>query len=212
MSEIWNEVNILAITPDFEGFGGPVERKSISSLEKLNQEDTFEENSFDRSVVDEINPLVKVEVINKKYNLRALLTQLGYDTSGSNMYCPFHPDEMTGKPSAKYHEDTDRLYCFSESKSYSAYHAIKLLYGLDVDKVFKDIWSGMSLDERHDVMDKYEDGNTESMSLPSEWEKYKDLVLDKFRKNQVTFKQYKNALYKVLMLVGTEEKQVGETK
>lgn len=202
----------MAITPDFEGFGGPVERKSISSLEKLNQEDTFEENAFDRSVVDEINPLVKVEVINKKYNLGALLTKLGYDISGSNMYCPFHPDEMTGKPSAKYHADTDRLYCFSENKSYSAYHAIKLLYGLDVDKVFKDIWSGMSLDERHAIMDKYEDGSTESMSLPSEWEKYRDLVLDKFRKGQVTFKQYKNALYKVLMIVGTDDKQVGEAK
>lgn len=165
----------------------------------------FVENSLDRSITEKINPLVKVEVINKKYNLGALLTNLGYDITGSNMYCPFHPDEATGKPSAKYHKDTDLLYCFSENKMFSAYHALKLLYGVNMDKVFMDIWSKMSLDERHNVMEKYDEHGSDIANVSSEWEKYKKLVLDKFRTREVNYTQYKNALYKVMMIVeGTE--------
>ena len=184
---------------DVDGFGEPTQVEPL----KLKEPSTpiFKENSLDRSLVDKINPLIKVDVINKRYNLGKLLKGLGIDTSGSNMYCPFHPDEMTGKPSAKYHADTDTVYCFSENKSYSAYHAIKLLYGIDVNKVFMDIWSSMSLEERHDIMDKYEENNKELIAVPSEWDKYKKLVLDKFRTHEVNYRQYKNALYKVFMIL-----------
>jgi hypothetical protein len=194
-----------------DGFGTPPS-ESEPFVTKDDGKEVFHECAFDRSITEKINPLIKVEVINKKYNLGKLLTDLGYDVTGSNMYCPFHPDEMTGKPSAKYHADTDRLYCFSENKSYSAYHAIKMLYGLDIEKVFNDIWADMSLAERHELMDKYEDGNAsniESSALPSEWIKYRDRVLDKFKQGEVSFKQYKNALYKVLMIVGQQEGGTG---
>lgn len=201
----------MGLFDDDDNFGGKSPEEEPLNI-KSSGENTFQESSFDRSIVDKINPLIKVDVINKKYNLGKLLEGLGYDISGSNMYCPFHPDEMTGKPSAKYHADTDRLYCFSENKSYSAYHAIKLLYGLDVDKVFRDAWAEMSLDERHSLMDKYDDVEHSSGIVSSEWDKYKKLVLDKFKSGEVSYKQYKNALYKVLLLIDTEERQVGEDK
>lgn len=187
---------------DVDGFGEP---EKIKPLEIKTDKEVFVENSLDRSIVEKVNPLVKVEVINKRYNLGKLLTNLGIDISGSNMYCPFHPDEMTGKPSAKYHSDSDKVYCFSENKSYSAYHAIKLLYGLDIDKVFMDIWIGMPLEERHEVMDKYEDGSSDIISMPSEWDKYSNTVLRMFRDGKVNFRQHKNALYKVLMLVSKSQ-------
>lgn len=187
---------------DVDGFGEP---EKIKPLDIKSSEEVFIENSLDRSIVEKINPLVKVEVINKRYNLGKLLTNLGIDISGSNMYCPFHPDEMTGKPSAKYHSDSDKVYCFSENKSYSAYHAIKLLYGLNVDKVFMDIWKDMPLEERHELMDKYEGGNTEIVTMPSEWDKYSNTVLRMFRDGKVSFRQHKNALYKVLMLINKSQ-------
>ena len=193
----------MGLFDDDSGFGNKKEEKQLV-VTSVSDDKIFKECDFDKSVTEKINPLIKVEVINKRYNLGKLLTDLGLDISGSNMYCPFHPDEMTGKPSAKYHADTDLLYCFSENKMYSAYHAIKLLYGINIDKVFMDIWSKMSVDERHSIMDKYDGDTVEVVSVPSEWEKYKTLVLDKFRKGEVSYKQYKNALYKVLMIIGTE--------
>lgn len=186
-------------------FLGNKEKEEQLKVTSVSDDEVFVEASLDKSITEKINPLVKVEVINKRYNLGKLLENQGYDTSGSNMYCPFHPDENTGKPSAKYHKDTDLLYCFSENKMYSAYHAIKLLYGLDVDKVFMDIWSKMSLNERHLIMEKYGEGGANIAAVPSEWDKYRKLVLDKFRTREVNYSQYKNALYKVLMIVGKSD-------
>lgn len=190
---------------DDSGFLGVKKEQEQLKVTSVPDDKVFKEESLDKSVTDKINPLVKVEVINKRYNLGKLLENMGINISGSNMYCPFHPDEATGKPSAKYHKDTDLVYCFSENKMYSAYHAIKLLYGLDVNKVFMDAWAGMSLEERHSIMEKYDEGDSRIISVPSEWDKYKELVLDKFKHKEVTYKQYKNALYKVLMIVSQSD-------
>ena len=180
---------------DVDGFG------SKETLEPIKtQSSSFKENGFDRSIVDDINPLLKMEVINKHFNLGRLLRNLGMDTSSSNMYCPFHDDESTGKPSAKYHENTDLLYCFSENKMYSAYHAIKFLYNKDINKVFQKIWFSLSEEERHEYMDKYNESG-KVVKDRSKWDDLRDSVLSKFSSGQVTFKQYKNALYKVFMII-----------
>ena len=180
---------------DVDGFG------SKETLEPIKtQSSSFKENGFDRSIVDDINPLLKMEVINKHFNLGRLLRNLGMDTSSSNMYCPFHDDVSTGKPSAKYHENTDLLYCFSENKMYSAYHAIKFLYNKDTNKIFQKIWFSLSEEERHEYMDKYNESG-KVVKDRSKWDDLRDSVLSKFSSGQVTFKQYKNALYKVFMIV-----------
>lgn len=180
---------------DVDGFG------SKETLEPIKtQSSSFKENGFDRSIVDDINPLLKMEVINKHFNLGRLLRNLGMDTSSSNMYCPFHDDKSTGKPSAKYHENTDLLYCFSENKMYSAYHAIKFLYNKDTNKVFQKIWFSLSEEERHEYMDKYNESG-KVVKDRSKWDDLRDSVLSKFSSGQVTFKQYKNALYKVFMII-----------
>lgn len=186
---------------DVDGFG------DFSESEPIVVKDTtvFKENAFEGVVVDKINPLVKYDVINKNYNMRKLLNDLGIKTEGSNMYCPFHPDEMTGKPSAKYHEDTDLVFCFSENKAYSAFHAIKVLYNINTDKVFEDIWGRMGQEDKKVLLDKYDsEDNTGNQYVNTEWDKYKNDVLSMFKAGRVTFKQYKNALYKVFLLLNKE--------
>lgn len=54
------------------------------------------------------------------------------NTESKTLYCPFHDDKTSGKPSAQIYKDTDgitRLYCFSENKQYSTYDYIKLILG-----------------------------------------------------------------------------------
>lgn len=202
----------MPLMPSADPIGCEIKPVMSKKVEQLSDTPVFQEAAIDKSLNSEIHPLIKVEVINAKYNLGQLLTNMGYDISGSNMYCPFHPDEMTGKASAKYHADTDRLYCFSENKSYSAYHAIKLLYGLDIDKVFIDAWMELSVEKRHALMDKYDDERLSTEALPPEWVQYKAAVLEKFEQGQVTFSQYKNALFKVLNLVSQAEEQRAVSK
>lgn len=193
---------------DIEGFG-----QSSSTPLKLKppKGEIFQENAFDRTVVEDVSPLVKMDVINSRYNLGGLLRQLGHNLESSNLYCPFHPDELTGKPSAKYHADTDLLYCFSEHKMYSAYHALKLLYGIDTNKVFQDIWSKMTTQERAEVLDKRGEVAPSLQKQQSTWEFYKTNVLDQFKARKVDYRQYKNALYKVLMVMKDTKEAVGKT-
>ena len=192
---------------DVEGFGLSKEKTSnesvISNKKELN---VFKENSFDKSISEDVSPLVKMKVINKYYNLGKILKNLGCDINSSNIYCPFHPDSMTGKPSAKYYPDSDLLYCFSENKIYSAYHAIKLIYGLDINKVFRDLWGKMSVSERHFFIENSEQNDLFNTKDNIIWERYKESVLGQFKKRKVNFTQYKNALYKILMIIEKEGK------
>lgn len=62
------------------------------------------------------------------------LTDFDEFSSYGSMFCPFHDDEVGGKPSAKFFEDEDgiqRLYCFSERRQFTAYDYIKLLLHQD---------------------------------------------------------------------------------
>lgn len=186
---------------DVDGFG---EREELEPVKIKKKEDVFVENSFDRGITEDVPILLKIEVINSHYNMGSLLRKLGYFTGSSTMYCPFHNDSLTGKPSAKYHEDTDKLYCFSENKMYSAYHVIKILYGINPDKVFNDIWYKMSNLERNELLDKYSDESSKEITTKeqSEWDKYNESVLSYFKNGKVTYTQYKNALFKVLDILG----------
>ena len=179
---------------DVKGFGDD----GYESFEsKESTEPTFKPNDFDKSITAKINPLVKYEVINKRFSLEKLLKGAGYDPSNGIMYCPFHPDTLTGKPSAKYHKDSDLLYCFSESKMYSAYHALKILYGRDMNKVFNDIWSEMPQDDKEDVLSRYDEdaSKADTEDVQSLWNKYIPL-LNNFKDSNITYTQFKNGLYK----------------
>lgn len=192
---------------DVDGFG---DRKPLDDIQvKKDDDKEFQENSFEESLVNDVSPLVKVEVINKRFNLGKLLKNLGYRIEIGNIYCPFHDDEATGKPSAKYHEDTDLLYCFSENKMYSAYHALKFLYGKDVNDIFRSIWIQMTEMERKEILSRYDsEGNHKiTKQEKSLWDVYQEKVLDMFKMGKVNYTQYKNALYKVLMIIKDSEKK-----
>lgn len=189
---------------DVGGMGTPTNYEPLSIEEP---KDTFKSNDFDRSITANINGLVKMEVINRRFSLRKLLEGYGVDTSANVTYCPFHPDEMTGKPSAKYHSDTDKLYCFSESKMYTAYHALKLLYNQDTDKIFKQLWIQMPLEERHEILDKYNVELVDDSDMtPSIWNQYSPL-LEKFKRGEITYTQYKNGLYKIFLMINKTESE-----
>lgn len=158
-------------------------------------------SDFDKTLVGEINPLVKVDVINHYFKLSDLLREYGCYIDGSTMYCPFHDDDITGKPSAKYHSDTDLLYCFSENKVYSSYHALKILFGKDVNLIFKKIWSTLSKEERLSYIGKHDEKVKDVVVEDAGWEYYNKNVLSTFKVGKVSYEQYKNALYKVLSLI-----------
>lgn len=162
---------------------------------------TSKASDFDKTLVGDINPLVKVDVINSHFKLSDLLREYGCYIDGSTMYCPFHDDDITGKPSAKYHSDTDLLYCFSENRVYSAYHALKILFGKDVNFIFKKIWSSLSREERLSYIGKYDEKAKDIVIEDTGWNYYNKNILSAFKLGKVTYEQYKNALYKVLSLV-----------
>jgi hypothetical protein len=185
---------------DVTGFGEEPKQEEFKI-----SENAFKPNDFEDALVEKQSGLVKYEAINRKFNLGKLLMGLGYTISSQNMYCPFHADEITGKPSAKYHADTDILYCFSENKCYTAYHALKILYAKDMDKIFDIVWTSMSSAERQEILDKVEPDKNHIVTKESqsEWEQYKTLLLN-FRDKNVNYTQFKNGLYKALDALAVE--------
>lgn len=76
------------------------------------------------------NPFLVKHIISKRFKIRELMEEDGLET----VYCPFHDDKASGKPSIKIYEDEDeieRLYCFSENKQFTSYDYIKLVQGQD---------------------------------------------------------------------------------
>lgn len=150
---------------------------------------------------------VKYYAINKFFsvkgrNMEFLLNDLGIETRGSNMFCPFHDDDVGGKPSAKYHPDSDTLYCFTESKVFTAYHVLKILYAKDMNKIFEKVWENLTEEEQQDLLTKHgEDVRvTRREYISPIWLNLYE-VLYKFKMGEVDFRQHKNALFKVLSMV-----------
>lgn len=187
---------------DVKGFSDGKENESDSFVIKSHT--SFKENSFSKGVMSDISPLVKMDVINHFFRLDSLLKNLGIEVGNGTMYCPFHDDEMGGKPSAKYHSDTDLLYCFSENKMYSAYHAVKFLYHQDVNRVFDKIWKTLPKSEKLKFLGN-RDSDMGEIKVDSQWDFYMTKVLGSFKRREVTFPQYKRALYKILELSGKGE-------
>ena len=182
-----------------QGFG---ESKPIEDI-KIDDTKVFKVHDFDKTILDKKSGLVKFEAINRKFNLGKLLKGYGLNIDQQTMYCPFHDDHLTGKPSAKYHSDTDKLYCFSESKMYTAYHALKILYNQDMEKIFSQVWTSMSTAERQEILDKYSEDGEVSKESQSVWDKYKPL-LENFKNQRIDYRQFKNGLYKVFMMMYEE--------
>ena len=187
---------------DVKGFSDDKEDKSDSFV--IKSHNSFKENSFSKGVMSDISPLVKMDVINHFFRLDSLLKNLGIEVGNGTMYCPFHDDETGGKPSAKYHSDTDLLYCFSENKMYSAYHAVKFLYHQDVNRVFDKIWKTLPKSEKLKFLGN-RDSDMGEIKVDSQWDFYLPKVLGSFKRREVTFPQYKRALYKILELSGKGE-------
>ncbi len=144
--------------------------------------------------------LLAYYVINEHFSMKQLLTDYGVDFSGANIYCPFHDDALTGKPSAKYHDSDDAIFCFSEQKKFTAYNALKDLYRVDLKKEFYRIWADLSDNDREKFMSKYSSGSGNLSFIPSLW-KRSVVVLGMFRQSKVSFRQHKNALFKVATMI-----------
>ncbi len=142
--------------------------------------------------------LLMFKVINRHYSLKKLLDDLGWDMWGSSIYCPFHEDKLTGKPSAKYFPDSDSLYCFSEGKSFTAYHALKVFYNKNMKKVFEECWNKLDSSDKERLIREHGEGvNIGSKDfIPDYWKRCK-IILGKFKLKEITFRQHKNALYKI---------------
>jgi len=188
---------------NFTSFGNP---ESIEKLNIASKENAIRVKEFDSTKEARISGLVKFEVINKKFSMYKLLKDAGCNPDLQVFYCPFHDDEATGKPSAKYHSDNDTLYCFSESKVYSAYHALKLLYNQDMNKLFHSIWSTMSVDEKNEYLDSNDAiAYSEEDVLNPIWTKYEP-ALQMFSENKITYSQMKNGIYNIMLEVYNSDK------
>ncbi len=173
----------------------------------LNQE-TKIENKDDNMFAD-FDGLFMYNVINYYYSLKQLLIDYGVKVRTANMFCPFHADKSTGKPSAKYFEKDDSLWCFSESKKYTAYHALKLLYNADMKERFSLAWSQIPLADREKLLRDYGNNSNSykaSRYVNSIWTQLK-FVWEKFSLGEVTFAQHKNALYKIFSIIAEEEQK-----
>lgn len=157
----------------------------------------------------QFDSLLIFQVINSHYSLKDLLEGLDIEVKGPNMFCPFHMDSLTGKPSAKYYDATDSLFCFSESKSYTAYHALKLLYKEDVKAKFLDVWQTLSGDAKVKYAQEYDNtgaGKSEGFINPV-WTHYRS-VTEKFKMGEVNFQKHKLALYKLFTMMADRDKEM----
>jgi hypothetical protein len=193
-------------TYDFEGsiVDNPAEKAYTN-----NENSAVNSNSYDFNNINTgFNPLVIYNAINKYYSMKKLLQDLELYWGQSSMYCPFHDDELTGKPSARYHEDSDSLYCFSEHKVYTAYHVLKLLYKDDIRIRFREAWANLSEQEREEILREFEDSEARDSDISKYvhpvWSGLR-FVLEKFKTGEVNFRQHKNALRKVLKMMHEED-------
>lgn len=153
------------------------------------------------------NSLLMFDAINKYYSLKDILEDIGCDDLGAvNCCCPFH-NEIKGlsKPSAKYYEDSDTLYCYQENRSFTAYHGIKILLKGDIKTYFNEAWQNLDSNTKEELIDKYGSGEL-SESSSKTLEPYEN-VFDMFISGNIDFKKYKGALRKILYELYSEERK-----
>lgn len=69
------------------------------------------------------NPKKLYYVVNRIFSIKELMGE----NKLKGIFCPFHNDK--GKPSSRFYiePELDKLWCFTEGKSYFSYHYIKLI-------------------------------------------------------------------------------------
>jgi hypothetical protein len=78
-----------------------------------------------------------IHIINERIDMEQALAQAGADFYFSNSGscdCPFHGDTTR---SAKFHPDTNSLYCFSCGRKFGAFDVLKDLFGLTLDQMWQ---------------------------------------------------------------------------
>lgn len=75
------------------------------------------------------------QFINSKFSMKAALENIGVKVS-TNMFCPFHDDIIGGHKSAKYHADTDSIFCFSCHRSFYTYDVLVDLCNISVSDLY----------------------------------------------------------------------------
>lgn len=153
------------------------------------------------------NSLLMFDAINKYYSLKDILEDIGCDDLGAtNCYCPFH-NEIKGlsKPSAKYYEDSDTLYCYQENRSFTAYHGIKILLKGDIKVYFNEAWQNLDSAVKEELIEKYGSGEIAESSSKI-LEPYEN-VFEMFINGNIDFKKYKGAIRKILYELYSEERK-----
>ncbi|MGL6066140.1 MAG: hypothetical protein ACRC0R_03600 [Cetobacterium sp.] len=154
------------------------------------------------------NPLMIYETINIHFSLKNILMDIGCDDlEATNCYCPFH-GEIRGlsKPSAKYFEDSDTLYCYQEQKSYTAYHGAKELLKWDISSKFVEAWNCIDEEQRSYLLEKYGAGEVIEDSSSKVLKPYSNIFED-FKSKNVSLKQYRVALRNIIYEIYGKERQ-----
>lgn len=143
------------------------------------------------------DPLLRFAAVNKFFRLRDILEGYGLELDFGNIFCPFHPDEAGGKKSARYHPNSDILYCYSEGKTYTAYHGLKLLYNYDMGKAFEVAWLRLDDSVKQKLIMEYSTGSDLGNEIKDPiWEKGK-MLMSFFQAGKIGLSQFKVALYKI---------------
>jgi len=178
----------------------PLDFEEVTEEKNKSRMKYVKEGQVKRQITYDVmkNRLLMYDVINRHYKLKDILEDLGSrDLMGTNCLCPFHGEvEGISKPSAKYYPETDRLYCFREDKTFTAYHALKQLVGGDMGLYFKEAWMELSPEVRDELIQKYT-ANEQVESKVSEFAPYR-LVVEKFRSGEVGYDRYSRAMRKII--------------
>ncbi len=129
----------------------------------------------------------KRKVINyygKKYRLLWDLLKKSHNTPRNSglLFCPFHDNYET--PAAKYYEDPDaeRIWCFAENRFYDLSDYYYKLLGLNLDKLFDQIWCSISDNDKEEFSSIF--GEYTYNVEPDDIDKY-----NKFKNKEINYKE-----------------------
>ena len=133
---------------------------------------------------EKIDLLLEKKIINTYIRMTDLFDKLGIEYSEhSNMYCPFHGNFNT--PSAHYHTDSNRLWCYSENRMYGSWDVLKQFYpNIDINKIAVGIAKKLGIEEIEKKLGELELDTT----IPYEES------LKKFKQNKISYKDLRKEI------------------
>jgi len=136
------------------------------------------------------------DFVNSRFSLKKTLESQGIHVGeGScSLYCPFHEDSATGHKSAKFFEETDTIFCYSEHRSFSAFDAFIQIIGI-TEKQLQAQALGMGW-EPSNAKPEFKQ-SFKPIERGSEWHN--------FRLNRITFTEYIAHLRTVWQANNTQE-------